>query len=654
MKAEDTHMNDNIGMHDVPLIPLEKLLGNPAIFSYRISPDGRHASWVAPRDGVLNLWLARDGGEGQPASNDRLRGIQHYGWARNSRQLLYIQDQDGDENWNIFAIDIDSGKTRQLTDQSGGGHAVSATFTASSVRRPDEVVVGLNNREESTHDLYLLNTQNGELQLLQESRREIISWHIDRDLTVRGYTLAENDGGKSVHLRDSGSGEFSELLRWDHVDALTSGLHGFSADGRSIFLVDSSTVNSGALCLLDLDSGERSVIHRDPQDMYDVDNLMLHPVDFTPQAVSVYRERAYWHPLQDSLKADFRKLAAHRSGDFFIESRSDDDQVWIVVYIFDNKAAEYHRFSRAAGTLEFICAVRPELNDQPLVHMEPVSFQARDGRMIHGYLSRPAKADGPLPMVLNVHGGPWVRDTWRCNPEAQWLANRGYACLQVNYRGSAGYGKAHLNAGDRQWGRDMQNDLTDAVHWAISEGIADGQRVAIYGGSYGGYATLAGLTFTPELYCCGAELVGPSNMETFLNSIPPYWENFRKVMDKRVGWIPRNPDGTLKPEADFTDADRAEVEFIRSISPLNYVDKVRVPLLIAQGANDPRVKRPESEQFVDRMRANGLEVEYVCYEDEGHGFVRPQNRLDWYHRADRFLAKQLGGRCESVEAGSAG
>ncbi|MEZ5337955.1 MAG: S9 family peptidase [bacterium] len=646
-------MTDNNGTHTVPLIPLEKLLGNPAIFSVRISPDGRHMSWVAPHDGVLNLWLSRDGAEALPVSNDRLRGIQHYGWARNSRQLLYIQDQGGDENWNIFAIDIESGSTRQLTDQSGAGHPVSATFAGSSRRRPDEIVVGLNNRDESCHDLYLLNTLTGESSLLQESRREIISWHLDRDLNLRGYTLAGSDGGKSVHMREGSEGEFREILRWDHVDAMTSGLHGFTADNGSVYLIDSRSGNSGALGLLDLRSGEQRSLFRDPTDSYDVDNLLLHPVDYTPQAVSVYRERLYWHALDAGLQADLARLSAHRSADFHIESRSDDDRVWIVVYIHDDRAAEYHRFERDSGEISFICSVRPELAEQPLVPMQPVSYTARDGRTIHGYLSLPLHADGPVPLVLNVHGGPWVRDSWRCNPEAQWLANRGYACLQVNYRGSAGYGKDHLNAGDRQWGRDMQNDLTDAVQWAINAGIADPARVAIYGGSYGGYATLAGLTFTPELYCCGAELVGPSNMETFLNSIPPYWESFRRVMDLRVGWIPRNADGTLKDKADYTAEDRAELEFIRSISPLNYVDRIRVPLLIAQGANDPRVKRAESEQVVERMRGNGLEVEYVCYEDEGHGFVRPQNRLDWYHRADRFLAKQLGGRCEAEGSGGA-
>ena len=284
--------------------------------------------------------------------------------------------------------------------------------------------------------------------------------------------------------------------------------------------------------------------------------------------------------------------------------------------------------------------------------MEPVTFESRDGLTIHGYLSLPIDWEGPGPMVLNVHGGPWYRDSFTFHPEAQWLTNRGYACLQVNFRGSSGYGKDFINAGDREWGRKMQDDLTDAVKWAIDQGIADEDKVVIYGGSYGGYATLCGVTFTPDLYAAGISMVGPSNLETFLNTIPPYWESMRQIFDHRVGRIPRYEDGEKagmpKDEADMTEEDR--VEFLRSRSPLFHVDNVRVPMLIAQGANDPRVKQAESDQFAEAMRALGLEVEYVVYENEGHGFAQPDNRLDFYHRADKFLAGILGGRYEEWES----
>ena len=282
--------------------------------------------------------------------------------------------------------------------------------------------------------------------------------------------------------------------------------------------------------------------------------------------------------------------------------------------------------------------------------MRPVHFTSRDGFTIHGYLTLPLDWQGPGPLVLNVHGGPWWRDAWGFDVIAQWLANRGYACLQVNFRASTGYGKAFTNAGDREWGRKMQDDLSDGVAWAITEGIADPARVVIFGGSYGGYATLAGVTFTPELYAGGICMCGPSNLETFLNTVPPYWERYRCEFDKRVGRIPRYEDGPRagepKDEADWTKDDRVEIEFLRSRSPLSHVDRVRVPMLIAQGANDPRIKEAESRQFVDAMRANGLEVEYKLYENEGHSFSRPENKLDLFASAEAFLARVLGGRCE--------
>jgi len=282
--------------------------------------------------------------------------------------------------------------------------------------------------------------------------------------------------------------------------------------------------------------------------------------------------------------------------------------------------------------------------------MQPISYPARDGLTIHGYLSLPLDFERPGPLVLNVHGGPWHRDVWSFNPEVQWLANRGYACLQVNFRASVGYGKQHSNAGDREWGGAMQDDLSDAVAWAVAEGIADPQRVAIYGGSYGGYATLAGLTFTPELYAAGISIVGPSNMETFLATIPPYWESMRSRWDQRVARLPRNSDGPQagqpKPEPEWDAAERAEVEFMRSRSPLHHVDNVRAPLLVAQGANDPRVVRAESDQFVAALRDKGLRVEYVVYDNEGHGFSRPENALDFCRRAEKFLSEVLGGRYE--------
>jgi dipeptidyl aminopeptidase/acylaminoacyl peptidase len=317
------------------------------------------------------------------------------------------------------------------------------------------------------------------------------------------------------------------------------------------------------------------------------------------------------------------------SGDFFITSRDDNDNTWIIAFTTDNGPVPFYVYNRQNQTMHFLFDNQPELNKYTLANMKPVEFTARDGLTVHGYLSLPiSEQQTNLPMVLNVHGGPWERDTWGYDPEAQWFTNRGYACLQVNFRGSTGYGKEFLNAGDREWGRNMHNDLVDGVNWVVQQGIADPKRIAIYGGSYGGYAALVGATFTPDLFTCAVDIVGPSSLITLINTIPPYWSTFLATFHKRVG----NPD--------------TEEEFLKSRSPLFKVDQIKIPMLIAQGANDPRVKQSESEQIVEAMKGKGIAYEYMLFPDEGHGFAKPENRLKFYAAAERFLATHLGGRYE--------
>jgi dipeptidyl aminopeptidase/acylaminoacyl peptidase len=317
------------------------------------------------------------------------------------------------------------------------------------------------------------------------------------------------------------------------------------------------------------------------------------------------------------------------TGDFSLISRDDADQTWLIAFTVDNWPVPFYAYDRKSQHVTFLFDNQPDLNRYTLSHMQPISFPSRDGLTIHGYLTLPAGAQPHnLPLVLNVHGGPWGRDHWGYNPEAQWFANRGYASLQVNFRGSTGYGKDFLNAGDKEWGRNMHNDLVDAVQWAIKEGIAHPAKVAIYGGSYGGYAALVGATFTPDLFCCAVDIVGPSNLMTLIQTIPPYWSTFRATFHKRVG----NPD--------------TEEEFLKSRSPLFKADQIRIPVLIAQGANDPRVKQAESEQIVEAMQSKGIPYEYMLFPDEGHGFAKPENRIKFYVAAEQFLANQLGGRYE--------
>jgi dipeptidyl aminopeptidase/acylaminoacyl peptidase len=337
--------------------------------------------------------------------------------------------------------------------------------------------------------------------------------------------------------------------------------------------------------------------------------------------------------MDDSVGQDFEVISRLDDGDFSVTSYNDDYDTWTVAFTKDNGPVSFYLYDRDTKEATFLFVHRPELDDYTLAPMEAMSFQSRDGMTIHGYITYPPGAGRRnLPVVLNVHGGPWARDAWGYNPEAQWLSNRGYVCLQVNFRGSTGYGKEFLNAGDKEWGGNMQNDLVDAVNWAIDQGIADPERVAIYGASYGGYAALAGATFTPDLFCCAVPMMGPSNLVTFLETIPPYWSTMIEMMYKRVG----DP--------------RTEQELLRARSPLFKVDEVKIPMLIAQGANDPRVVQAESDQFVEAMRANGLEIDYIVFDEEGHGFAKPENRLRFYGEAEMFLAEHLGGRSEEEPA----
>jgi dipeptidyl aminopeptidase/acylaminoacyl peptidase len=345
--------------------------------------------------------------------------------------------------------------------------------------------------------------------------------------------------------------------------------------------------------------------------------------------VAWVRTHEEWEVFDESIRNDIDAVRALNPGDFGIHSRTLDDSTWIIGFTEDDRPVSYHRYDRATGRSTFLFYNRPSLAKYALASMQPISFASRDGLTVHGYLTvPPGFEDQRLPMVLLVHGGPWHRDVWGYDPEAQWLANRGYACLQINFRGSTGYGKAFLNAGDKEWGGNMHNDLADAVQWAVDQGVADRDRIAIYGGSYGGYAALVGATFTPDLFKCAVDIVGPSNLITFIETIPPYWESYLEMLHRRVG----------HPERDK--------ELLESRSPLNHVDRIRIPLLIAQGANDPRVKESESEQIVAAMKTNGIDHEYLLFPDEGHGFAKPENRLKFYAAAERFLAKHMGGRFE--------
>jgi len=639
--------------HDVSLIPLEVLFGDPDRSFPQLSPDGKYFTYVAPYEGVANIWIRTVGADDdRPLTTNTDREIWSYQWAFNSEQVIYRQDREGDDNHRLFSVDVDSGDVKLLTPQDAeDGHRVMARIFGGIPERPDELVIGLNLRDAAVHDAYLLNVRTGDLRLAAEGERGITlypGWLVDWELNVRGYVRSELDGSLTLMLREGNKGPFAPVLKWSAEDSMASRPIGFASDSRDLYLLDSTGRNTCALVRWNPSTSERTLLASDPQ--YDIQYTSANPSTHDVDAVAIAGERVTWRGLDSDMRSDLDFIQSEVPCDIWIHERSRDDLTWLLFTADDDHPAAYRTYERDAGKTQLLFYLSEAMQDQPLVPMRPISFAARDGLTIHGYLSLPLDWEAPGPTVLKVHGGPWTRDYWGLDPETQWLANRGYAVLQVNFRGSTGYGKDFLNAGNREWGRKMQDDLTDAVRWAIAEGIADPERVAIFGMSYGGYTVLCGLAFTPDLYACGVDMFGPSSLITNLANLPPYQANRRHHWDQRVGRIPRYTKGehagALKPEEEWTEEERAEVEFLRSRSPLYFADNIIAPLLVAQGANDSRVKQSESDQIVEALQAQGVPVEYVVYEDEGHGFYRPENRLDFYRRAERFLAEHLGGRYE--------
>lgn len=600
------------------------LFGNPDRAAAQVSPDGRRISYLAPLDGVLNVWVGpRDQDAFRPVTRDSDRGIRVYFWAHDARHVLYLQDTGGDENWRLFAVDVETLAERELTPFPG----VQVQIIEHTKHFPDEVILGINRDDPRLHDAYRLHLPTGQLHVVERNPGNVVAWLTDAELRVRGALATREDAGLDLLVRGTPGDPWRSAVRWATGDAMTSAPVVFTKDGGSIVLRDSREANAARLVSLDLGTGATAVLAEDP--VYDAAEVMVHPDSYDVQMVSFIRDRREWQVLDPAIRDDVAAIARLRDGDFVISGRTDADDTWVVGFTEDDAPASYYLFDRPSRHGAFLFSARPDLEQYTLAPTEPVSLMSRDGLRLHGYLTRPPGVEPrELPLVLNVHGGPWHRDVWGYDPEAQWLANRGYACLQVNFRGSTGYGKQFLNAGDREWGGKMHDDLVDAVRWAIGRGIADPTRIAIYGGSYGGYAALVGATVTPDLFRCAVSIVGPSNLITFIQSIPPYWSSYLSMLHHRVG----------HPETD--------AEFLTARSPLTHVDRMRIPLLIAQGANDPRVKRAESEQIVAAMRDKGIEHEYVVFEDEGHGFAKPENRLAFYAMAERFLARHLGGRAE--------
>ncbi len=608
-----------------PLIPRSVLFGNPDHASPSISPDARLLGYVAPLDGVLNVWVEPLDGS-RPAravTHDTDRGVRSYAFCHDDEHLLYVQDKDGDESWRLYVLDLATDEARLVTP----GEGVQARIVAHNRWHPHEVLVALNDRDPQLHDLHRLDLRTGELRLVQQNPG-FVDWLVDTDLQIRGGTTMDADGGLVIHLGRDGA--YESYLEVPPEDAESTGVWGFTRDGSALLVLSSIGVNATRLERHDLATGERRVVAAD--EAYDVSGLWLDPATLEPQAVEFAKDRQEIVLLDESLLGDLERIRALGDGDVSVTRRERDDRLWVVSISPSDGPIRFWILDRSTGRSRFLFPHRKELEGLPLAPMEPFSFTARDGLTIHGYVTFPPGVERhELPAVVDVHGGPWARDTWGFDAEAQWLANRGYVCVQVNFRGSTGYGKIFLNAGDKQWGAQMQGDLTDAVEDVVARGWVDRDRVGIYGGSYGGYAVLAGAAFTPDEYRCGVDIVGPSNLLTLLASVPEYWRPVIAMMYRRVG----NPE--------------TEPDLLRERSPLFSVEQIRIPLLVVQGANDPRVKQAEAEQIVAALRDKGLPHEYLLFPDEGHGLAKPQNREIFYAKAEAFLAEHLGGRIQEPD-----
>ncbi len=614
-----------------PIIDREILFGNPQISGAQLSPDGKYITFIKPLNGTMNIWVKPKEStfeEAYPLTDDATRPIRSYFWSRDSKYVLYVQDKGGDENFHLYAIDPTEANNnniptaRNITD----GENVRAMLLDLPRSNHNLIHVGINDRDKAWHDFYAINLTTGERKLLLKNDQQLSGVNFDLNGKIRIASRSTADGGNE-YLKVTESG--LEKILYANLEESLSPIK-FKNDNQVYISSNVGKPDLQGLYLYDLNTGKMELIESDPLNQVDLDD-----VTFTKQTQellsTVYtgdKKRVYWK--NSDHESDYKFLQSKFPGaEIAITSSDETESQWIVYINDDVNPGEAYLFNRSDKKLEFLYKPRPELPTENLVKMTPIRYPSIDGLEIPGYLSMPATEEKEnLPAVLFIHGGPWARDNWGYNSFAQFLANRGYAVLQINFRGSTGYGKKFLNAAINQWGEKMQDDLTAGAQYLIDKGIADPKRIAIAGGSYGGYATLAGLTFTPDVYAAGVSIVGPSNLFTLLETIPPYWESARIMFHKRMG----NPE---------TEEGRAQ---LKRQSPFFHADKIKAPLLVAQGDNDPRVKTSESDQIVIAMRDHNLPVSYINFPDEGHGFAKPNNNMAFLAVMEKFLSEHLGGR----------
>jgi dipeptidyl aminopeptidase/acylaminoacyl peptidase len=623
-----------VGKPDPTLIPRSVFFGNPERNAIQISPDGKNVAWLAPKDGVMNIWVAPTAkmDQAKAITSDTTRPIRGFNWAFTNKHVLYMQDAAGDENFHVFRADIAEGKGTDITPFKGARASIEGLWW----KQPTKILVSVNDRDPKVFDMYEVDLMTAERKLVAQNDDGFIGFVTDNDMKVRFAVKKMPDGATHVFIAENKGGKLT-WKPWEQIafeDADTTSIVGFAPGNKALLVTETRGRDTGALVQMDIATKKAKVLAEDPR--VDTGGVMTHPKNDNVQAVAFNYDKLRWKILDKSIQRDMDALAKLEAGaQVTVASRTLDDKTWIAVAQSEQRGARYYTWDRAKQKATFLFAARPELEKHPLVKMWPVEIKARDGLTLMSYLTLPkvadanedGKADKPVPMVLLVHGGPWGRDAWGYNPLHQLFANRGYAVLSVNFRASTGFGKKFMNAGNLQWGKAMHDDLLDAVQWAVQTQVTAKDTVCITGGSYGGYATLAGLTLTPDVFRCGVDIVGPSNLMTLLATIPPYWAPMVAMFHTRMG-NPETPEGKA---------------ILQQASPLTHASKITKPLLIAQGKNDPRVKEAESEQIVAAMKKANLPVTYVLFPDEGHGFARPENMIAFTAVTEAFLSAHLGG-----------
>jgi dipeptidyl aminopeptidase/acylaminoacyl peptidase len=618
----------------IDFIPRKVLFGNPDRVGVKLSPDGKYISYVAPHEGVLNIFVApsNDLTKAEVITFDKGRGIRSYEWMQSSTELIYGQDSDGDEDNILYHLSLHDKKVTQITKKG-----VLSNLIYISHKHPDQILFKQNERNKSYFDIVKFNLTTKSQELIYQND-EYFDFAIDEDLNLRFASKNLPNGDIQIDEYLDGKTTSFKVIKLEDIE--TSGLLSLNAAGDKLFMLDSSASDKTALYSIDLTTRQAKIIGSN--DKADVSGVITHPTTMEVQAFSYEYDRTKIEVIDPAIKEDMDYLTKLSNGELNIVSRSLDDKIWIVAYDNDDKPFSFYKYDREAKKAEFLFTHNSELEQYKLNKMHPVIIKARDDLEMVSYLTVPANIDlndefrssQPVPLVLYVHGGPVARDSFGYNSVHQWLSNRGYAVLSVNYRASSGFGKEYVRKGDGEWSKKMHDDLLDAVSWAVKHGITEKDKVAIFGGSYGGYATLVGLTMTPDVFACGVDIVGPSNLQTLYDSVPPYWKPYTMTLRKRFG---------LNLETRDMDHD-----VLAKMSPLTYVDHIKKPILIAQGANDPRVKQAESDQIVAKMKEKKIPYTYLLYPNEGHGFARPENRASFYAYAEEFLAGVFRKKFEPV------